>query len=206
MTLSELKKNNRIRSLKGISRHPLYNTWQKMHSRCSNQKDEAYLDYGGRGIKVCKRWNDFALFISDMGPKPSRLHSLDRIDNNKGYSRDNCRWADQKTQANNMRSNRRILFRGELRTITEVANELGITISTLFLRLSKMSLERALTQGHINRRIISYAGRSGSMSEMSRIFGINVHTIRLRLKSGLPMKEVFYRGNRSSRRNLFKKA
>lgn len=80
-------------------REPLYTTYQGMISRCYSKNNVAYHRYGGRGIGVCREWKGhFQRFKADMGSKPSPLHSLDRIDNDKGYSPDNCRWATQTEQ------------------------------------------------------------------------------------------------------------
>lgn len=80
-----------------------YKAWQGMKSRCYKKSDASYLKYGARGIRVCERWMDFLCFYADMGCKPGPSHSLDRINNDLGYSPENCRWADKATQSRNVR-------------------------------------------------------------------------------------------------------
>lgn len=89
-----------------------YRTWNHIRQRCSNPNNTAWANYGGRGIRVCERWNSFEAFLSDVGLKPSPTHSLERIDNERGYEPDNCRWATMSEQARNRRSTRwrRIAF------------------------------------------------------------------------------------------------
>ena len=82
-----------------------YRTWSAMLSRCNNPTHKAYPDYGGRGIGVCKRWLKFETFLSDMGEKPAGL-TLERVNNNRGYSPANCKWATQWEQAQNRRNPR----------------------------------------------------------------------------------------------------
>lgn len=86
----------------GMSKTRVYNVWCKMISRCEVSTNNRYNRYGGRGITVCERWrNSFELFLEDMGEPPTNKHSLDRINNDGNYCKENCRWATYKEQANN---------------------------------------------------------------------------------------------------------
>ena len=124
-----------------------YRTWSMMIQRCENKKLPSYLDYGGRGITVCERWHKYENFLADMGRKPSKNHSLDRMNNEKGYSRSNCRWATRKEQVLNKRSNRIVTHEGVAKTLTEWAEDAGLARSVLRQRLeSGWDVERSLMQ------------------------------------------------------------
>lgn len=98
------------------SEHFMYDSWLGMRQRCSNKNHKNYNDYGGRGITVCERWNSFKNFLEDMGERPSKT-TLDRIDNTKGYSPENCKWSSQLHQVLNsrIRKNKTSKYRGVFR-------------------------------------------------------------------------------------------
>lgn len=80
-----------------------YRIWKGLRNRCNNHNNKNYIDYGGRGITACERWDDYANFLADMGRCPSPAHSIDRIDNERGYEPGNCRWATKSEQSQNRR-------------------------------------------------------------------------------------------------------
>lgn len=119
-----------------------------MKQRTSNPNTPNYKNYGARGITVCKRWLDsFSDFLADMGPKPSRRHTIERNETDGNYEPDNCYWALPIVQSNNKRNNKVLEFNGERKTATEWARAFKIRPGTLFMRLRKSnwSVERALT-------------------------------------------------------------
>lgn len=129
----------------GMSKSPEYAIWAAMHARCSNPNHKEWPNYGGRGVRVCERWASFENFFADMGPKPSKEHSLDRTDNGLIYSKDTCRWATHVEQHNNTRRNRMLTFQGRTQMAAEWARERGMRYSTLHGRIQRgWSAERVL--------------------------------------------------------------
>lgn len=140
----------------GLASSRSYQIWIKMIKRCNQKNDKDYINYGGRGIRVCKRWEVFENFYADMGEAPKGI-SIDRINNNGGYSKENCRWASQKTQHRNKRTNHYISFQGETMTVSDWAEKLNINFSTLWKRLKRnLPLEKALVPHLLNGRSSIY--------------------------------------------------
>lgn len=131
----------------GLMGNPTYRTWIAMRSRCNHPKNVAYKNYGGRGIKVCERWNNsFENFYADMGDRPLGI-GIDRIDNNGNYEPGNCKWSNPKEQNNNRRDNAVFTYQGRTQTLTQWADEYGLDNKFLWHRINRMkwSIEKALT-------------------------------------------------------------
>lgn len=119
-----------------LSGTPTYKSWQAMMQRCTNIHDDNYPHYGARGISVCDKWRTFEGFYEDMGDRPDST-TLDRIDVNGNYSKENCRWATNETQQNNKRTNTRIKFNGKVQTLAQWARELNVDYELLVSRISR---------------------------------------------------------------------
>lgn len=114
-----------------------YNAWRSMKSRCESDRPREFKHYKFRGIKVCDRWiNSFENFLKDMGPKPSILHSIDRINNDGNYEPSNCRWATLIEQANNRSSSRFVTLNGERMSQFSASKKLGFHPSLISRRMS----------------------------------------------------------------------
>lgn len=120
----------------GMSKTKIYGIWSAMMSRCNNPNSGAYHNYGGRGIRVCERWHRFEDFYADMGERPQGK-SLERINNDKGYSPENCIWAEREVQARNRRDTRYLTSDGVTKSVAEWSDETGISIGTICRRLQQ---------------------------------------------------------------------
>jgi hypothetical protein len=137
-------KRERLALLKtkhGRTGTPEYCVWSAMIQRTTNEKNPSFSNYGGRGIGICKEWLDFQEFLKDMGTRPSKKHSLDRINNNLGYGPNNCRWTTRLIQNNNKRSNRSIEWLGTSWTIASLSR---------FLRVKSHNLQHAMKSSSQN--------------------------------------------------------
>lgn len=134
--------------------HPLYNTWQHMRQRCHDPKSPSYQWYGAKGITVCDRWMSFECFLEDMEESffehvqeyGKSNTSLDRKENDKGYSPDNCRWATWTEQSNNTSNNINLTFNGKTQSVAKWSRELNINYQTLIMRVTRgWDVARVLT-------------------------------------------------------------
>ena len=135
---------------------PEYNIWLAMRDRCKNINNKQYKDYGGRGISYIESWNDFQNFINDMGFRPTRFHTLDRINNDRGYYKENCRWATRQEQNRNRRNN--VYY--DLKDGTKINKQtmienLGWTNSKFRRRFERYGIENILNEYESNRNSIS---------------------------------------------------
>lgn len=145
-----------------------YSVWSGMISRCENPNHSNYPGYGGRGIGICKQWREsFPVFLADMGPRPSLKHTIDRIDNDRGYDKENCRWATHSQQQRNTRYTRLITFDGRQQCLTAWAEEFCISVYTLWSRLRAMGDDKGMKY---HKRRLPAGARSHRMSTSSTGF------------------------------------
>ena len=118
--------------------------WRDMRQRCNNPNSHRYYTHGARGIKVCKEWEEsYKAFLDDMGEKPDGF-TIERLDNNKGYYKENCTWASPKEQAQNRRTTRHITYNNQTKTLLEWAKEIGLSHNAMSKRLKNWSIEKAI--------------------------------------------------------------
>lgn len=116
----------------GMSNTRTYRCWATMITRCTNKNIPKYKNYGERGIAVCKEWREsFQVFLNDMGVCPDKNHSIDRINNNGNYQKDNCKWSNKIEQCSNKNNNSKYNYKGKLITTTEISRLTGITRSRI---------------------------------------------------------------------------
>jgi hypothetical protein len=145
---------------------PTYRAWTSMKSRCNNPNHTAYTRYGGRGIRVCQRWNDsYEAFVEDVGDRPSPLHSLDRQDNNGNYEPGNVRWATSHEQNRNTRANRTIEIDGVTKSLAEWLEVYGRTRETFYQRVARGMTEREALETPLQKKNGQPLGRAALFSK-----------------------------------------
>lgn len=139
-------KTDEARTTHGMTHTREYQTWKAMHSRCKSKNPLHAQHYLERGIVVNEEWSDFMVFLRDMGKHPGKGYDLDRINNDLGYSKENCRYVSRSVNLNNRRCNRRVTFNGKTQTIADWAVETGLNYRTLNNRINRgWNVEKALT-------------------------------------------------------------
>lgn len=123
-----------------------YRIWLNIRRRCLSKKCQDWKFYGGRGITVCNEWDDYAVFFAwSMANGYEKHLTIERVENNKGYSPDNCKWATRKVQSNNRRSNHNIEFKGQVKTLQQWAEEIGMAYTAILGRINRgWPIEKAL--------------------------------------------------------------
>ena len=177
---------------------PEYHTWKNMRARCSAPCNKENRHYQSKGIKVDPRWDSFETFYRDMGPKPSKFHSIDRKDNDGDYTPENCRWATDVEQANNKSNTTSIEYEGSLWTLTELSTYLKVSRIALRKHIEKgRSVEEALIRIH-NNQFLEYNGELKSRQEWADIFNIKLQNLYSRLSKGWSVKKALTTPERKS--------
>lgn len=198
-------RNPRYKFSRPVRDIPEYVVWTAMKQRCQNKNCIAWPRYGGRGIKVCRRWQTFNNFFIDMGPRPTHTHQLDRYPNNNGnYEPTNCRWTSRKFNNNrNRRDNRPLTCGGRTHLLIEWAEILSLPRETIAWRLRNgWSTVRALatpsrpTRQYRRRtkrmRFLKVGKRIKTLAEWSYESGVSEGTIRSRLKLGWSPRQAIF--------------
>lgn len=192
-----------------------YGVWSSMKARCLNQNEPAYPNYGGRGITVCHAWLKFSNFLADMG-EPALGMTLERKDNSKGYSKENCIWTDRTAQGRNKRNNVILTVDGETLPLSVFAERSGISYQTLHMRIRKgwshedavktalvrdrVGIKRGASIHRSSPALITYAGEQMTIKQASEKAGLQYGTVCQRLKKGWTLENALsapaHRGKR----------
>lgn len=179
-----------------------YRAWRNMRQRCLNPKVPNYHRYGGRGIKICKEWDSFDRFLEDMGLKPSPDRSIERRNNNGDYEPSNCYWASRDDQENNKERSVRITYKGKTKTLTQWARELGLNYELVRTRWRYGWEPQAIFEAPKNKyhkprrhesrsRLITYKGRTLTVTEWAKETGMPYDVIRARVRYGWDVDRIF---------------
>ena len=178
----------------GLSKTPIYQTWSRMCTRCDNPNVDRYKNYGGRGIRVCDRWKKFENFYSDMGDIPGPEYSLGRIDNNKDYCPENCRWETIEQQLNNTSRTIWIEHDGQRMSLSQWALKLGVPYSLLMNRYKAgWSDEDIFSDRKDQRQLITYGGITKLTTEWMKDLEIPISSFYHFLRKGMSREEVVKR-------------
>lgn len=190
----------------GKSYTKIYRVWRGVIERCYDPKNKNFKTYGAAGVTVCDAWrNSFESFFNDMGDRPTEKHSLDRIENSKGYCKDNCRWATPKEQANNKTNNVILEFEGISKTLSQWADTTSIPLEVLRCRINKHKwpIKKALTTPNNEYiTLIELDGKALSLPQWSKEKGLPYKTVFARISErGWPIEKALNTPVRAINRN-----
>ena len=174
----------------------LYNIWKGMKQRCYNPNCKSYRNYGGRGIVICSEWLlSYELFEEwALSNGYNKNLTIDRKDNNDGYTPNNCRWVDCKTQSNNTRTNHIITYKNKTQTLTQWCDELKLPYDTIKRRINSLhwDITKAFeTPLNADYTMITYEGKTQSLADWSKELNLNYNSLKTRLNRGWPVKKAF---------------
>lgn len=177
-------------TIHGLANSLEYRAWSDMKTRCLNPDFIGYSNYGGRGITICERWlNSFDNFLQDMGRKPSRKYTLDRIDTDGNYEPSNCRWVLMKIQQNNRRNNHMVEYEGKQLTIAQLADETKVNYQTLLTRLrAGLSVKEAVENPIA--RLFEYKGECKTVTDWAKAIGMSRRTLQARIERGWSIEKA----------------
>ena len=181
----------------GMSKTRIYKIWVDMKRRCKDKTRKGYEHYGGKGISYCSEWERFEPFYEwSIKNGYDDTLTIDRIDGAGNYEPSNCRWVNQKTQANNPSRNNRVPYLGKTQTLAEWSEEYNIPYNILQDRVNDLgwdfekALKTPIGSSFKNKKLLELNGKKMSISDWSRELGISTRTISDRLKMGLPIEQV----------------
>ena len=172
--------------------HRLYSTWKSMKTRCNNPNAKSYHRYGGRGIDICPEWQgSFTKFVEDMYPTYQEGLTLDRVNNDLGYSPENCQWATRKQQMNNTSANLSIEYEGSFYTEAEICDKFSITRTTFQARRVKGWSIKECIEGK-SFKSIKFLGIWYNQREFADFCGISPQLLNKRLREkGQTIEEIY---------------
>ncbi len=173
-----------------------YASWSKMRQRCLNKKCKEYKWYGANGITICDRWlESFENFLADMGEKPNKNLTIERINGLGNYEPGNCRWATKKEQSRNTRRTVRVEYKGKIRSLADLAEEAGLKNFVVYQRVVKLgwSVEDALQGGRATEVFLEMDGERMSIHEWAKKYSMKPMLLYGRLHTGHSLKEALSR-------------
>lgn len=176
-----------------------YMAWRSMLDRCRNKNNSAFKHYGGRGIRTCRRWHKFENFLADVGRRPSKKHSLERVKNNQGYKPSNVQWATWSEQANNKRTSKRITISNRKSTVSQWAKLYNITASTLRGRIMRgwKPKDAVLSPVKPHEIFLTIGGITKNMSDWAKTSSVSRRGLAFRIRSGWSLRDAITKPSRN---------